>query len=100
MGLCDLRVGSLTSILQCVVQAVTSHAVPRLPEFATQAVSNTVWGCATLEFYNDEFFEAAAADFMRKGLTDLSLRGRSWGAQWISLHVANPPIMGYYYCIA
>ena len=48
------------------MQAVTSHAAHRLPEFATQAVSNTVWGCATLEFYNDKFYEAAAADIMRE----------------------------------
>ena len=33
----------------------------RLDDFAPQAVSNTLWGCATLDFYHDEFFEAACA---------------------------------------
>lgn len=30
----------------------------RLDDFATQAVSNILWGFATLDFYHDEFFEA------------------------------------------
>ena len=41
----------------------------RLDEFAPQAVSNVLWGCATLDFYHDEFFEAACAHIKSAALT-------------------------------
>ncbi len=44
------------------MQAAADHAAARLREYATQAVSNIVWGCATMNFYHDKFIEAAAAD--------------------------------------
>lgn len=43
-------------------QAAADHSATRLDEYATQAVSNIVWGCATMDFYHDNFIEAAAAD--------------------------------------
>ena len=45
----------------CSAQAAAEHSVGRLDEFATQAVSNVLWGFSTLDFYHDEFFEAACA---------------------------------------
>lgn len=42
------------------------HATDRIVEFATQGISNTLWGCANLDFYHDAFFEAACADIMRE----------------------------------
>ena len=44
------------------MQAAADHSATRLDEFATQAVSNIVWGCATMNFYHDKFIEAAAVD--------------------------------------
>lgn len=31
-------------------------------EFNTQAVSNTIWGCAALDFYNQHLYEAVARE--------------------------------------
>ena len=45
----------------CSAQAAAEHSVGRLDEFATQAVSNVLWGFSMLDFYHDEFFEAACA---------------------------------------
>ncbi len=47
------------------VQAAADNSATRLHEFATQAVSNILWSCATMDFYHDAFFEAASADIKR-----------------------------------
>ena len=40
--------------------AAYSHT--SLADFATQAVSNTLWGCAVLNFYDPDLYNAASAD--------------------------------------
>ena len=63
----------------CAVQAAADNSATRLHEFATQAVSNTMWGCANMDFYHDKLLEAAAADLVR-----MSCRPGS-----PAMHVAN-----------
>jgi hypothetical protein len=41
---------------------MAGHAKGCLGDFATQAVSNTLWGCSALNFYDAELYTAAATD--------------------------------------
>ena len=46
-------------------QAVAEYFVMNLSHFATQAVSNILWGCAVLNFYDQDMFNAAALEIQR-----------------------------------
>lgn len=51
-----------------------------LTGFATQAVSNILWGCAVLNFYDQDMFNAAALEIQRAqptATTHLPLCGRT-----------------------
>lgn len=43
---------------------MADHSKGCLGEFATQAVSNTLWGCAVLNFYDADLYNAVAADIL------------------------------------
>lgn len=47
------------------VQVASEFFARDLSEFSTQAVANTMWGCAVLNFYNQDMFDAAASAIKR-----------------------------------
>ena len=50
------------------------YAEGRLHDFSTQAVSNMLWGCATLNFYDADLYTAAAANIQRAHSRSVPLR--------------------------
>lgn len=44
---------------------MAEHFVEDLSYYATQAVSNILWGCAVLNFYDQDMFNAAALEIQR-----------------------------------
>lgn len=74
----------------CSAQAAAEHSVGRLDEFATQAVSNVLWGFSTLDFYHDEFFEAACAHIKSAALTGPRQQGAC--AQQTALALLMPRV--------
>lgn len=62
-------------------QAVAEYFVMDLSHFATQAVSNILWGCAVLNFYDQDMFNAAALEIQRTPQFEYPLHGLAGGSE-------------------
>jgi hypothetical protein len=55
------------------MQGVAKFFVHNVRHFTTQAVGNTLWGCAVLNFYDQDMFNVASLEVQRKQKSELHL---------------------------
>ncbi len=52
-------------------QAVSAYVPVRIAEFTSQAVSNTIWGCSVLDYYDADLYAAVAEELRSAPHTSL-----------------------------
>lgn len=52
-------------------QAVSAYVPLRIADFTTQAVSNTIWGCSVLNYYDSDLYATVAEELRSAPLTAL-----------------------------
>lgn len=52
-------------------QAVSAYVPLRIADFTTQAVSNTIWGCSVLNYYDSDLYATVAKDLRSAPLAAL-----------------------------
>ncbi len=52
-------------------QAVSAYVPVRIADFTTQAVSNTIWGCSVLNYYDSDLYATVAEELSSPPLAAL-----------------------------
>ena len=61
-------------------QAVSVYVPLRIADFTTQAVSNTIWGCSVLNYYDSDLYATVAEELRSAPLAALQ---SPWSCQRI-----------------